>query len=259
MSANWFTEAEKAEILSLALSGEVLNKDIAARFGRRPAAVTYCLKQLGVRNTAKDKIVGKWNNKHAHLREDLLKYYLNHTAEECQKRFKLTPSEFRSCLTYAYKIEDLKHLRKETRRHDPWSVKELRFLLAHAGLQPRDWIAKKLNRGGALGIKDRLDLLGVSSQNLNGLTLSKFRILFNKDPDFYLQTKAGPRRSLKNRETTASYYKIIPWVWMDQEIKAKRLMAPPMYQKMIQSMALFQEWVHGGNALKKMKRICKQK
>ncbi len=248
--ANW-TPEELMHLGNLIHAG-LTNKEIASEMGKSVAAISIKARRVWNGNPNYRKNI----TKHKHLHEPLLKYYLNHSAEECQRKFNLTKSEFKSCLTYAYKKPELKHLRKDTRRRDAWTAKEYRFLLAHAGLMPRNWIARKLNRGGHLGIKDRLDLLGISSQNLNGLTISKFRILFNQDPRFYLQTKAGPQRKTKSRANSASYYKIIPWVWIDQEIKAKRLQAPEMYQKMIASMAMFQEWIHGGNALRKMKRIC---
>lgn len=247
-----WTDKETLEIVNMASSGAILNKDIAAYFDRRPAAVTFKLKTLGIKNTAIKYVIGKWNSKHAHLREDLLRYYLTHSAEECQKRFKLTPSEFKSCLIYAYRIPEFKHLRKETRRHDAWTAYEFKFLLQHSGFRSREWIAKKLKRGGHLGIKDRLEMLGVASKSVNGLTLSKFREAFNKEPDFYLKTKAGPGRG----KYSATYYKIIPWVWLDQELKAKRLKTHKIFRKLIASMALFQEWVFEGDALIKMQRIC---
>lgn len=191
--------------------------------------------------------------KHAHLRENVMRYYLTHTAEECQRKFKLTKSEFKSLCTVSYKIPELKHLRKETRRHDAWSAKEFRFLLQHSGLKPRDWIAKELNRGGHLGIKDRLERLGIASKSVNGLTLSQFREAFGTEPGFCLKTQAGPTRGVHGE----SYYKIIPWVWLDQELKARRLRTHKTFRQLIAAMALFQEWVFDGDSLKKMKRICK--
>lgn len=249
----FISDREAAEIVAMALSGDILNKDIAARIGRMPGAVSYCLKRNGVRNTAKDKIVGKWNNKHAHLRGPLLKYFLNHSAEECQKKFKLTPSEFKSCLTYAYKHPEFAHIRKDRRRHDAWSTKELKFLLRHSGIMPRDWIAKELNRGSELGIKDRLELLGISSKNLNGLTLTQFREAFGVDPKFYIQTKAGPGQG----KHSSTFYKIVPWVCINVEIEKGRLKTHPMFVQLVSSMAIFQEWIFDGNALGKLKRIVK--
>lgn len=249
----FISEYEAAEIVSMALSGNILNKDIAKRIGRNPGAVSYCLRRIGVKNTAKDKIIGKWNNIHAHLREPLLKYFLNHSAEECQKKFNLTASQFKSCITYAYKQPELTHIRKDNRRHDPWSTKELKFLLKHCGIMPRDWIAKELSRGGELGIKDRLELLGISSKNLNGLTLSQFRQAFGIEPKFFIQTKAGPGYG----KYSPTFYKIIPWVWINTEIKNGRLKTHPMFVQLVSSMAIFQEWIFEGNALRKLKRIVK--
>lgn len=249
----FLTEKEKADVLSMALSGEILNKDIAAKFGRRPSAVSYCLRKLGVRNTAKDKVMGKWNIKHAHLRESAMRYFVTHTAEETEKKFKLTHSEFKSLMTYGYRDKTLLHVRKDKRRHDSWTAYEFKFLLQHSGLMPREWIAKKLKRGGLEAIRGKLEQLSIASKSVNGLTLSQFREAFNKEPDFYLQTKAGPGQGKYN----ATYFKIIPWVWLDQELKAKRLKTHKIFRKLIASMALFQEWFFDGDALIKMQRICK--
>lgn len=190
--------------------------------------------------------------KHVHLREPVMRYFLTHSADETAKKFKLTGSEFKSLMTSAYRDPTFSHLRKETRNHAKWATKDFKFLFTHSGLMPRSWIAKKLKRGGELGIKDRLDKLGISSKSLNGLTLSQYRDAFACEPGFYLRTKAGPGQGKHAR----TYFKIIPWVWIDAEIKDKRLRAPKLMRKLVQSMALFQEWVYEGDALEKMKKIC---
>lgn len=248
----WSEENETA-LVNMASSGVFLNKDIANRLNKSPNLISWKLKQLGIKNTAAQAIMGKWNSKHSHLREPAMRYFLTHTWEETREKFKLTESELKSLFTVGYRDPKLKHLRKDTRRKDGWTAKEFKFLLQHSGLMPRDWIASELNRGGRLGIKDRLEKLGVASKSVNGLTLSQFRVAFGREPEFYLMTKAGPGRG----KYSATYFKIIPWVWLEQELRARRLKTHKIFRKLIASMALFQEWVFDGNALKKMKRICK--
>lgn len=187
-------------------------------------------------------------------------YFLRHSKEETAAKFGLSEKEFKSLMTRGYQRPEYKHLRKEKRRHDPWTARELKFLLAHAGLMPRAWVAKKLKRGGHLGIKDRLDLLGISSMNLNGLTISKYRVLFGEDPNLYIQTKAGPQRfnPLRSSVTTPSYYKIVPWYFMENEIKARILEPHELFEKVIRSMAMFQHWIHDGDAGNGIKKIAKK-
>lgn len=247
------------EVLRLALTGDVLNKDIAAKFDRKPAAITFLLKKHGVKNQAARKIVGKSNSKHSHLREKVMRYFLNHTKDETCKKFGLLDREIKSLFTIGYRLPEFKHLRKDKRNHKSWTVDEYKFLLQHCGLKSRDWIAKKLKRGGELGIKDRLDILNISSKSINGLTISQYRVLFGKNPEFYLQSSAGPHRKLKSRKNSASYYKIIPWVYLNEQIKLKRLKTVDPMIKLINSMALFQNWVFEGNALVKMKKIVRSK
>lgn len=193
-------------------------------------------------------------SKHAHLREPVMTYFLDHTWEETRKKFKLTQSELKSLFTVGYRIPELAHLRKDTREKSAWTTKQLQFLLTHSGLQPRDWIGKKLKRGNHICMKEKLAQLGVSSKNLNGLTLSQFREAFGREPEFVLETKAGPGRG-----GTPTYYKIIPWVVLDEWRRQRKIKCHPIMRKLIKSMALFQEWIHEGNALRKMKKICKGK
>lgn len=194
--------------------------------------------------------------KHKHLRLSALKYFMNHTFEETMERFGFTKSELKSCLTVSYVSHpEWAHIRKDKRNHSSWTAKEYRFLLQCSGLQSRDWIAKQMGRGGELGIKDRLDSLSVSSKSLNGLTISQFRQAFGFDPSFCIHTKAGPKRKAKCKTNSASFYKIVPWIWLDSEIKKGRLQTVEPMKKIIASMALFQKWVHGKDPLKNMQKI----
>jgi len=94
---------------------------------------------------------------------------------------------------------------------------------------------------------------------LNGLTISKFREAFGSDPNFFLQTCAGPKRQLKSKGNSCSYYKIVPWVWLNQEIKNGNLRSHLIFSELTEAMALFQEWYFEGNALKKLKQIVGRK
>lgn len=228
--------------------------EIAKKMGKPVVCVRLKAKKLGLQSTQKtlDKF-GKWNSKHSHIRGPVMKYFMTHTWKETKKRFGLTQSEQKSLFSVGYQMPEFKHLRKETRDHSPWSKSQLLFLLRHAGLMPRKWIAEKIGRGNQTCIKERLQALGLSSRTMQGLTLSQFIEAFGKRPDFYIQTKAGPNGGPKNALPTR--WKIIPWVWLDQELRAKRLKTGVELKLLIRARAQFQEWIFQGNALKKMKRI----
>lgn len=258
MSEHGWTDAQVTTLKRLHSRGLMFYTEMAPLIGKPVQLVRWKAKQLGLvstRVTLQGRF-GQWNAKHAHLRLAAMTYFLTHTAEQCQKKFKLTASEFKSLCSVSYKMPEYKHLRKETRDHSPWSTKQLKFLLRHAGLRPRKWVAEQIGRGNDICIKERLQSLGLSSRTLQGITLSQFRQAFGKDPDFYLQTDAGPSGNL--HAEGSGHWKIIPWVWLDGEIKAKRLRAPKIFRQLIEARAEFQEWIFGGNALRKMKRIvCK--
>lgn len=194
--------------------------------------------------------------KHKHLRLPVMQYFMRHSAAETIKQFDLSESEFKSIMTVGYMDKQFSHLRKDKRQHAPWTTKQLVFLLRHSGLRPRKWVAEQIGRGNAVCIKERLQALGLSSRTLQGITLSQFRQAFGADPEFFLQTDAGPDGGSRGGFPTR--WKIIPWVWLDQEMKTKRLKAPKMFRQLIATRAIFQEWIFKGNALPKMKRIIRE-
>lgn len=257
-SSRGWTSTEKRRLRSLASAGEYFYTEIARQMGKKEASVRWMAKKLGLRSSLDMPLVrarlGSWNKVHAHLQEPVLRYYFSHSAEETAKKFGLTKSEFKSCLTYAYKNKDIRHIRKDKRTHAPLTAKELKFLLQHSGLRPRAWVMRQMGRGtNVCHIKERLQRLGVASRTLQGLTLSQYRQAFNGEPSFFLQTDAGPDGGL--RSSLPTRWKIVPWVWLNQEIQARRLTTAPELRLLISAHAQFQEWIFEGNAMKKMKRI----
>jgi hypothetical protein len=190
-------------------------------------------------------------SKYAHIREPAMRYFLTHTFEETRERFKLTRQELENLLCGGYRDPKLKHLRKDTRRNDPWTAGELRFLLQHARLMPQDWISAQLKRGHSRSVRGRLKVLALPSRTINGISVAQFRDAFGSDPSFYLQTTAGP-----GRKGSQPHVKIVPWVWLDQELSAGRLRTAPVFRELVRAMALFQDWIFEGDALEKMVRIC---
>lgn len=232
--------------------------EIAKKMDKSVVTVRWKAKKLGLISTQKtlDKF-GKWNTKHAPIRGSAMKYFMTHTWDETRKRFGLTQSELRSLFSVGYRMPEFKHLRKETRDHSPWTKNQLLFLLRHAGLMPRKWIAEKIGRGNQTCIKERLQSLGLSSRTLQGLTLSQFIVAFGKRPDLYIQTQAGPNGG--HISSMPTRWKIIPWVWLHQEIRARRLTTSIELRMLIKARAQFQEWIFQGSAISKMKRIARIK
>ena len=242
-SIRW--DKQKLDELQLLINEGLTNKEIAEILNTTRAAVTIIVnKKLKIKN--QNYILR--STKHKHLQKDVIKFFLSHTAKETQKRFNLTESEFKSCMTYAYKIKSLKSFRKDTRRRDAWSSKEYQFLLQNAGIQSRDWIAKKLKRGGRQGIKDRLESLGVSSKNLNGITASQFRQAFGCEPDFFIQTNAGP----PNLKHSTGHFKLVPWVFLDMQLATGKLKTHKIFADLVATMAMFQNWYFEGKAYEKL-------
>lgn len=201
-----------------------------------------------VSNYARRELGGNSNylrgkKKHAHLHEEILKAKINLGESELAEKFGLTMSELRSCLTCAYKRPEFAHIRKDKRRRDAWSAKELRFLLRWSGIIPRADIAKHLKRGrGSIVVKEKLQQLGLCSKNVNGLTLSQFTSLFKAEPEYVLETIAG---SPASKFTQYANWKIVPWCHIREMLQSKKIECVEAVKVYIDTMAIFQEWVHG--------------
>jgi len=246
------TDKQKLEIVNMAMSGTMFYSEIAEASGVKVQNVRHFARVFGLPKAQKK--MGQGNIKHSHLHNSVLIYFLTHSFDETAKHFKLTKGELKSCMSAAYRDVTFRHLRKDTRTQAPWTTKQLLFLLRHSGLRPRKWIAEKLKRGNAHScIKERLQKLGVSSRTLNGFTLSQFRQVFQKDPGFFLRTDAGPQ----SPHAKCTLFKIVPWIYMAEELKSNRLTSIKPVRDLIYSMAFFQDWIFQGNAIRKMKRICK--
>lgn len=243
--AKW--KQEEYDLLGQLIKDGLTNREISEIIGKPLTAIAIKSQRIfGGNPNYRIK-----RTKHKHLRRSVMTYFLNHTAQETMKKFKLTESEFKSLCTVSYKMPELKHLRKCKKRRDAWSGREYQFMLQHSGLMPRDWIGKKLKRGSPVCIKEKLQQLNISSRTLNGITLSQYRSAFGKDPDFYIKTKAGPKGGISQ----SSHFKIIPWVYLQEELRAQRLRAPKIFVQLVETMSLFQEWIYEGNVLKKMSKI----
>lgn len=253
-----WTKAEIAQLRLLSSSKSKFYTEIASEMGRSVQSVRWMARKLELPRSQEilRNRYGKWNAKHSHLREPVMRYFVTHSWDETKKKFNLTESELKSLFTVGYRDPKLAHLRKDTRVKREWNTSDLKFLLRHSGIMPREWIGKKLKRGNAHScIKERLNKLGISSKSINGITISQFRDAFGCDPDFFIQTKAGPTRGIHG----STYWKLVPWTYLNREIKSGRLKTAESFALVIETMAIFQDWIFEGNAVKKLQAIAKSK
>lgn len=184
-----------------------------------------------------------FNSIHKHLRKPLLIYYMKHSREECMKHFNLTLSEFKSCLTQAYREGSWKALRKETRTHEPWSIDTWFFILRRCGILERKVIAKLSGRSTSErfhSIKEKMkNSGGGNTKFLNGLPFTWAKQIWPGDliRPAVIKTQSGPTGvRCKFR------FLIIPW------IEAERLSAvfhtDETVKRCISGMAQFQRFVH---------------
>lgn len=183
-----------------------------------------------------------FNSKHSHLREPVMTYFLTHTWEETLKKFKLTQSELKSLFSAGYRDPKLKHLRKDTRRKDPWTLEEMLFLIQNAGIRERAWIAKKLNRAGARNIKERMRSWNAATKFLNGMPITWAATLWpNAKLPAPIRTLAGPTGN-----NNQFCFRILSW----QTCKSlsMRYPTPPEIRAGIQAMYKFQSFIYRTNS-----------
>lgn len=235
-----WTEAEIKELKRLVQKDDLFYTEIAQLLKRKAAEVSRKSRELGLKAPAQHR-KGRWNEKHAHLREAVFRYYLRRSFQECQKKFKLTKSELKSIFTVGYRMDALAHLRKDTRRHDEWTLGEWLFMIRHCGIRERRWIALKLKRGNDSGrvIKERLKKHGGgSTRYLNGMPRTWAAVFWPSDlvPDG-IKTKAGAHGPGKICQTV-----LIPWV--ECERLSKAFVTDPTVRACIRAMATFQRFIY---------------
>lgn len=236
MARQDFTPEEKKILVKLVAKG-LTYPEIAKEMNRSRNSVCLAGQRLGIVN---DNYM-KRKTKHKHLREPAMKYFLNHSLEETQKKFNLTRSEIKSLFTVGYRDPELKHLRKDTRRHDHFTETELRTILKFSGILNRQQISEIIGRDGARVIKEKLSHLKISSRNVNGINITQFTIAFGKRPFRYVQGNAGPATGGKN----PNHFGIVLWVDLLEMIESKDITASKVLVQVTKVMALFQEWVWG--------------
>lgn len=236
-----------AKLIKLCGTGRHLMRDIAEEIGVTIGRAHHRKLVLGLSNWT---ALCNRRTKHRHLQKEVLEYFQDHTAEECQKRFGLTKTHFNSCMTSAYQRPEFAHIRKDTRRHDAWTLKETLYLLRRSGLLPRKEIAHKLKRGGVHSVKEQLSRICSGSKFLNGMpvgwaieALPQYVVKLPK-----IKTTAGPTGGRGGFE-----FNIIPWVRLDSLSGV-----PDGTMRCIRIMARFQRWIFGGRSDEAIIRFIKR-
>lgn len=246
MTKRW-TDKDQRQLERLVKNENLLGSEIAERIGKKPGAVRYHMQKMGIDVKAraeKSGKLGQQNVKHKHLQRKVLVYFKTHSFNQTAKQFGLTHVELKSCLTKAYKNPDYTHLRKDFRRHDPWSFEEIMFLLKASGLQPRAWIAKKLKRGTMHAVKEVVKRLNANTRYMNGLPRQLAEELIGYEIKGF-KVKAGPSsgRNLDFRPV------IVPWVTLYSEAR-RSSRVPAHICDAIGAMAKFQKRIHGTRGIK---------
>jgi hypothetical protein len=238
MQKTAWTKQERAELKRLVKTGNYTYPEIAKIIGKPKWHCQLVAQRMGLRNLCYLSRI----TKHTHLRKPIMEYFLSHSWEETRRHFGLTDSELKSVFTVGYRDPKLRSLRKDKRRKDEWSLEEIRYLLQTAGIQPRDWISRRLNRGGVHAVKESLSRLGISSKHLNGMPIKWAEIIFrNIKLPTAIKTKAGPPGGSGNNFT----FRIIPWVVCEKVALNNRNIISADIVSLIRSMARFQRWVFG--------------
>lgn len=182
---------------------------------------------------SKNKIKLKYKFKYTGMYEKVLNYYIKYGKLEAKKKFNLSEKAFTSI--YETAIKKHPQRRDTIRRRDPWSTDELLFMLRCAGIINRSEINKYLKRGkNERVIKERLRLLNFgSSKKINGLSKKTVKEFFGIELEG-IKTRTCP----KGFEPM-----IISWVELNKKIKN----IDPTTKKMLETMAMFQKFIHQCN------------
>lgn len=236
-----WTKEEDRKLKELCESGKYFFKDMAPKLKKLPGATVYRAKKLGLKNVRDGR---ERKGIHNHLTETVMTYFLDHTYDECCKKFGLTSSNMKSLFSLGYKIEKLRHLRKDTRMKSAWTLKTRLNFLRKAGLMQREEIAISEGRGQSSDvIKEFMRKMGAGeTRYLNGLSSKWFFELTGVHPTFFIQTRSGP---------AFCQHKIVPWVWISGNLKVYELI-PEELRPCIDAMSKFQKFIYQENEVVKI-------
>lgn len=252
-----WSEQHTRELIRLHQLDQYFFSEIAEQMSVKVNLVRHYARRMALKQGPRVKArFAEWNSKHKHLREPVMKFFVTHTWNQTRDFFGLTDSELKSIFTVGYRDKKLAHLRKDRRRHDNWTERELLFLVRHSGLMPRDWIAKKLNRGTMQSTKECLYRLNTSSKHMNGLPERLANLIVPIPVGVSIKTKAGAPGP--NGEC---HIRLVPWTALEDAIKGKQVKSD--IRLAIKALARFQRWVHkaptNSSVMRKLKRIADEK
>jgi hypothetical protein len=219
-----WTRQEVQQLRRLCARNEFYMKEIAEKLGKNPHTVACYAKKLGLSSKPPGRFA-EWNRKHQHLREPVMRYFLTHNFEETRAHFGLSATHMKSIMSAGYMDPKLKHLRKEWRPHTPWTTDDWLFMAQHVGVQPREWIGRKLKRGNTYNsVKDALAKFRGLGKYMNGMPLGWAVPIFGEEVrELLILTKAGPTGGGYYGTKGAFHYQILPWVTAERLIREKRI------------------------------------
>ena len=220
-------------------------QEVADEMGMGAHSLRYHIRILGIDLVSRNKSLGHSSTgiKHMHLRKKVMTYFLTHSWIETYKAFDLTPSELKSLFTVGYRDKKLLHLRKDKRRNDVWSMREILFLIRASGIQNREWIAEKLDRGSYHSVKEQVKRMNTKTRYMNGLPLRLAEELLGV-PMEGIRVKAGPSSIGFDGRTL-----LVPWVILFSRSKRLENISFEV-RSCLSSMSKFQMMAHGTKTIK---------
>lgn len=235
MPKRWPPEKEK-RLKELVATGKYTYIEIADMMGISKECARTKGQMLGLKNPVYVQRI----RKHAHLREPVFRYFLDHSFEEVCEKFNLTRSEVKSVFTVGYKDPKLAKYRKDKRVHSGWTHEQTMFLIHRLGIRERLWIAKKLKRtrnNSYHSVKEHMVRLRVRGKHFHGLASEQAALLFKPEVvrKYSIKTKAGPNPPFR--------IQLVPWVTLERLAVKHRL--DPFWCNAFAAQAKLQRWIYG--------------
>jgi hypothetical protein len=244
LTKRW-TESERIQLRNLVKKGFTY-PEIAKQMHLNRSQVAQQALYLRIKNPNYLNKTIKYDPK---MVQNVVRFFKNHTREECCKKFALKESEFKSLFTNVYRKKAFPEFRKDKRRKDAWQFKEDLFLIQNLGIINRQQIAEQLKRGTYQSVKERLASLKIKSRNIHGLPRGHAILRWpeNELRKLLIETKAGPIS-----DKHSFHFKII--LWSDCIKIEKKYQNDPNWIKMFSILLKFQKFIFQTNSETVIKR-----
>lgn len=195
-----------------------------------------------------DIVLIHFNQKYSDaIRCRIIQYFRTHTARETAAQFRLSHGQVVGILETCRRKGIIGRAFKDKRTKRPWTLEDWLFMVRRAGVRQRAFIGKKLKRGGARVVRERLrkDCGRSGTKFLNGMPLEWAMAFWGKDsvPN-KIKTDAGP----PGDGIRDFYFILVPWAECERLSKAHKTDATVKIA--VRAMAKFQHWIHGTRSIK---------